>query len=310
MTCKCLDEDAAGCRCVECARGLETESGDFLEFQAKAPMALSSLKGLRLVMISRLWERFNFEFDVFDLRSGHETSEPNRRLALREYVKARTSHLAETQGWNDVAILHKRLGAGSTREEQEKYTRLAEICYREWGMLDHHAMEEAGQIYGPAVPGFEFDKGLGGQNGVDGGHTWAVNAAWLLGHMHAEHRFIQVVPVTHDNIQRGAERGEKGALYYEAALVRFAGMEVGRHEGPWMEFVPTHWSKHMKLGLLTQRIVDTMAKTPYAPFGPSSNIELGDIAQAANASLAAAGEGPLFEQHRRTKEWLYVRGRA
>jgi hypothetical protein len=52
--------------------------------------------------------------------------------------------------------------------------------------------------------------------------------------------------------------------------------------------VSRHWSKHMKLGLLTRRVVDEIARSPYAPFSTSENVQLDDIALAGERLVSVA----------------------
>jgi hypothetical protein len=158
--------------------------------------------------------------------------------ALREYVKALTSSLQAAEGWKDVAILHKRESREQgppvrMRDERDKYSLIGHHTYREWGMGTHAGMEQSGQIYGPAAAGLNLPEG--------GGHTWGANAAWLLGHMHAGHRFVQVVPHTEDNLTRGTNQNEVGALAYEALALRQSGYAIGEQEPTrrlWTEFTP------------------------------------------------------------------------
>jgi hypothetical protein len=311
MPCGTCDEvQGEVCECAICVCELQKKSADFIEHSRATGQ--HDLTVLRRLLISQLHDILFRQFDDFDQASGHPTSPENRRLALREYVKARTSHFARSDGWEDIAILHKRKSEGLNVAEQQKYHQVAELCYAEWNLGSATDMEESGQIYGPAIPGFSFAGGLGGLpiNGdgpaAPGGHTWAVNAAWLLGHMHARHRLIQVVPNTRDNLMRGSVPAEIGALYYESMLVRFVGgMVLGRTDGPWAEYLPTRCTHHTRLASLTQATVDALAGYAVGP-----DIPMADVVGAVHAAEGGPNVYESFQSWvdgQRVLRWRYKR---
>jgi|GEM_PF-3647152 len=219
------------------------------------------LKRLQCEMIAHLRTDFQTEFALLGEGDGKD-----REIALKEYVKARTSHLARDDGWEDVAILHKREGEGATSEERQKYTVVANMVYALWGLGSHEDMEKTGQIYGPCVTDL-VPKDWGG------GHKWAVNAAWLLGHLHSSHRLIQVVPITKDNLIRGSVKDELGALYYEVKLAERAGMRGGREgTGVWKEWIPNRWSRFTSMSELKRENVP-MKPNQVAKLQPNISLE-------------------------------------
>lgn len=204
------------------------------------------LKEVREYLMLELREEFAVEYEAFLKQDAGRESVPDEieiKTALREYIKALTSSLASKEGWEDVAILHKRKSKAKgpskrMKDEREKYHTIGHHTAEIWGTGSHAEMEESGQVYGPATAGMDDALKAGGK------HSWGANAAWLLGHMHAGHRFIQVVPHTEDNLNRGSSgnEGEVGALAYEALKLMQAGYTKGREaEGTklWTEYVPT-----------------------------------------------------------------------
>lgn len=225
----------------------------------------SNLEASRKEIMEKLEPDFVSEYNSFyEADKANRSNEPLKKIeittALREYVKALTSthHKDSDKDWDDVAILHKRKSKKQgppfqMDDETEKYATIGHHTTREWGMGNHHTMEESGQIYGPATAGLGITEN-------EGRHSWGSNAAWLLGHMHAGHRFIQVVPHTEDNLLRGSKDEDKGeaevgALAFEALGIMKAGYKKARQEETmklWTEYTPGDGSSNMKLSNLAR----------------------------------------------------------
>lgn len=205
-------------------------------------------------LMAWLEEDFRYEYMNF-INTERGTIEPKQNeveMALREYVKALTSSLYSAEGWEDVAILHKRVSTPKTDVDKDvdkhKYAAITHHTLDEWGLGSHSELEQRGQIYGPAT------EGLGVKNGI---HTWGSNAAWLLGHMHSGHRFIQIVPHTEDNLMRGSTKDEElGALAQENLVLIHAGYDKKRQDDEyklWTEYTPTKKTLKTSLNELARR---------------------------------------------------------